>query len=178
MSVSTSDAYISCERQELEDWKKGASRIPDWVTKARLQDKRVRMQELEYWINYTDRVPYDRKLKPEEWAQVKIFEMPKRTLKLQVAPEHWDVFESLVKLMKPRKYYCKYVHFIIYSLTDKGFPVIDLHRLYGRIDKSKLNRKDFVMKHRGSYRTFDYAEYTFKNKYEVHVFQCYFNENQ
>lgn len=168
--------YNLNESQKKEDKKRGASRIPEWVENARLKNKRVRMQELEYWINYTDRVPYNRKLKPEEWAQVKIFELPKKTLKLQVAPEHWDVFSSMVKLIKPRKGRCKYVHLIVYSLSG-GFPIINLHRLYGRFDDSNLS-KDFELIETTECDSFNYAEYKFKNKYEVHVYQCYFNENQ
>lgn len=164
-----------CEIEGNKDLEKGASNIPGWVNYARLCGDRVRMFELDYWINYTNRVPYNRKLKTYEWEQVKVFNLPKRSLKLQVEPEHLDVFLSTVKYIKPRKDHRKCVDLSISDL--EGNVIIRLINIYGRIDFSNLS-EHFELKRAAEYKTFDEAFYKFKNKYEIYVSNCYFNENQ
>lgn len=163
--------------QEQEDIKRGASCVPMWVTGARNRGDRVRMQELEYWVNFTNRVSYERKLTtPCEWAQVKIFNLPKRILKLQVEPEHLDVFLSTVKFVRPRKeHHHKYVHIII---ELDNHQIILMTRLYGRFDDSNLGEHFELITIEKYDPTFDYIKYKFKNKYIVQIFKCHFNENQ
>lgn len=176
-SGSNLDFYYMCESQKVMDRNRGASYIPAWVTKARLRGDHVRMHELEYWVNYTNRVSLNKKLTSDEWSQVKIFDLPKKTLKLQVEPEHLDVFLSTVKYVKPRKDpHDKYVHIIIESSSD-GRLIISINWLYGRFDDSNLS-ENFELEREEKYDTFDYAEYKFQNKYAVKIYKCTFNEDQ
>lgn len=161
--------YYLCESQEKEDRKKGASWIPEWVKLARRRGERVRMHEYEYWINYTHRVPYNRKFTAVEWTQLKIFDLPKKTLKLQVEPEHLDVFLSTVKLIKPRKAYYMFIDVKIIDL-EMGENIIQLTHIYGRFDDSNLN-KDFEWKYKAKFSNFEYVELHFKNKYEIIVYK-------
>lgn len=163
----TYNNYCSCESQEKEDRKKGAAWIPRWVGLARLRGECVRMHEFEYWINYTHRVQYNRKFTVEEWSQLKIFELPKKTLKLQVEPEHLDVFLSTVKLIKPRK--ANYM-FIDVEIIDLGVGknIIQLGHIYGRFDDSNLN-EDFKITYTDKFSNFEFVELHYKNKYEIYV---------
>lgn len=95
MDGSLVDFKAECERQREEEQNEGVF-TPRWVNEARLRGDVVRMLELGYWINYTNPVPLNRKLARDEWAQVKMFKLPKKTLKLQVDPEHLDVFLSTI----------------------------------------------------------------------------------
>lgn len=160
---------------ERDDKKRGASYVPSWVNDARCRGDRVRMHEMDYWINYTNRVPYNRKLTPKEWAQVKIFNLPKKTLGLQVEPKHLDVFLSTVKLIKPRKY--PYSHITLQIDLDEH-EVIYLNNLYGRFDDSNSS-DDFELIRAREYGDFGLMyEYTFKEKYNITVYQYVFNENK
>lgn len=171
--------YNLCASQEKKDRKRGASHIPKWVNKARLNSECVRMHELDYWINYTNRVSLEKKLDKDEWSQVKIFTLPKRILKKQVEPEHWDVFLSTVKLMKPRKDNWKYVHIAVdfYYLGEYIPQFIYLRKLYGRFDDSNLS-EDFKLIRNSYHDDYDFVEYYFKNKYTIRVCKCKFIEKK
>lgn len=170
-----SDHYYAVKSANDQDLKKGASFIPDWVHSARCRGNHVRMHELEYWINCTERVSLNKKITGDGWAQVKIFNLPKNTLKLQAKPEHLDVLLSTVKYMKPRKdYYDKYVHILI---ELNGERILTLNRLYGRFDDSKLS-EDFKLLRKADHEEFHYFVYIFKSKYNVSIFKCKFDETQ
>lgn len=155
------------------DERRGATWIPTWVTEARLRGETVRMPEVEYWVNSSNRVPLDIKFGPTEWPQVKIFNLPKKTLKLQVEPEHLEVFLETIKYVKPRKaLHDKYVHIII----ESGYhEIIRLNWLYGRFDDANLS-ENFRLFDTDKSDTFDYFEYQYKNKYIARVFKCRFGE--
>lgn len=167
--------YKQSESQRESDLKRGASHIPGWVNFDRLCGESVRMVELDYWINYTNRVPLNRKLSLDEWKQVKIFNLPKKTLKLQVEPEHLDVFLSTVKCIKPRKNNYNYIILTIYDLEWN--EIIRLSHVYGRFVDSYLN-EDFKFERAAKHESYEYACYIYKNKYEIQVCNCYFNEDQ
>lgn len=89
--------YNLSESQRKYDGKNGAPYVPAWVELARRKGDTGRMHEMDNWINYTNRVPLNRKLTSFEWPQVKFFDQPKSTLKKQVEPEHWGNALSLEK---------------------------------------------------------------------------------
>lgn len=163
-----------CESQKKLDKKKGAHFVPLWVDRDRLKGDHVWMNELEYWVNYTNPVPLDRKLTEHEWVQVKVFNLPKKTLKLQVDAEHLDVFLSTVKAIKPRRDHHKNVRIII-KLNEKN--IFDSDYLYGRFDHSRLNQHFRLIKEE-RYGNFDCLEYKFKNKYYIKISKDFFSPDQ
>lgn len=167
--------YYTVMCQEDADKAKGAEYVPNWVNVARYKGDCVRMQEMEYWINFTNRVPYNRKLTSDEWRQVKIFNLPKKTLKLQVEPEHLEVFLSAVKFVKPRKNRSKYVEISIE--TPNGYRIAVLPCLYGRFDDSNIS-KDFIFRDKIEMGDYKLMRYKFKNEYDVQISTCDFKENQ
>lgn len=159
----TANVVGTYDKLDGKDLKNGATYIPNWVTLARRNGDRVRMVEMEYWINYTNKVHNNQKFSKDEWSQVKVFKLPKKTLKLQIEPEHLDVFLAVTELIKPRKNCFKYVYITI-KLKDR--KIIQLDHIYGIFDDSNLN-KNFELKKENIHK--DILEYKFKKTYDICV---------
>lgn len=161
MEIKVSNIHTA---MKLMDEKRGASWEPFWVDKARRRGERVQMLERDYWINYTNRVSYNRVFTDDEWTQVKIFNLPKKTLKLQVHPVHWDVFLSTAKLIKPRRRDSNYKSvFLQISLNGRFIKII--FSLYGIFDDSNIS-KDFELLETGDAYN-DTVLYEYKNAYLI-----------